>query len=230
MLQEKRDRAVEEARKEREQELTEEEIKEIRSEVPRVNRQEIGWVPGSDDEDAKKDLELKCKMNLEKRRRVAQENQQKGSRIWHAIKHMPEDRRLHIRDILDIAGKENVSRPHPPSAEQQVSARLSPIKSSTSSSSTAILQYHQKNKKSTSTKSTGAATSTTLPLGHSQEPENLMVTAGAIHASTAIDLDPPDDISFIDNFLFEDDFSEKINGKRSHDFECNLGFSAHPIS
>ena len=57
-----------------------------------------------------------------------------------------------------------------------------------------------------------------------------MVTAGAIHASTAIDLDPPDDISFIDNFLFEDDFSEKINGKRSHDFECNLGFSAHPIS
>ena len=34
-----------------------------------------------------------------------------------------------------------------------------------------------------------------------------MVTAGAIHASTAIDLDPPDDISFNDNFLFEDDFS-----------------------
>ena len=128
MLQEKRDRAVEEARKEREQELTEEEIKEIRSEVPRVNRQEIGRVPVSDDEDAKKDLELKCKMNLEKRRRVAQENQQKGSRIWHAIKHMPEDRRLHIRDILDIAGKENVPRPHPPSAEQQVSARLTPIK------------------------------------------------------------------------------------------------------
>ena len=216
MLQEKRDRAVEEARKEREQELTEEEIKEIRSEVPRVNRQEIGRVPVSDDEDAKKDLELKCKMNLEKTRRVAQENQQKGSRIWHAIKHMPEDRRLHIRDILDIAGKQNVPGPHPPSAEQQVSARLTPMKSSTSSSSTAILQYHQKkgrlslqkNKTSTSTKSTGAATSTTLPLGHSQEPENLMVTTGAIHASTAIDLDPPDDISFIDNFLFEDDFSE----------------------
>ena len=163
MLQEKRDRAVEEARKEREQELTEEEIKEIRSEVPRVNRQ-IGRVPDSDDEDAKKDLELKCKMNLEKRRRVAQENQQKGSRIWHAIKHMPEDGRLHIRDILDIAGKENVPRPHPPSAEQQVSARLTPMRSSTSSSSTAILQYHQKkrrlslqkNKTSTSTKSTGA--------------------------------------------------------------------------
>ena len=163
MLQEERDRAVEEARKEREQELTEEEIKEIRSEVPRVNRQ-IGRVPDSDDEDAKKDLELKCKMNLEKRRRVAQENQQKGSRIWHAIKHMPEDGRLHIRDILDIAGKENVPRPHPPSAEQQVSARLTPMRSSTSSSSTAILQYHQKkrrlslqkNKTSTSTKSTGA--------------------------------------------------------------------------
>ena len=71
MLQEKRDRAVEEARKEREQELTEEEIKKIRSEVPMVDRQEIGRVPDSDDEDAKKDLELKCKINLEKGRRVA---------------------------------------------------------------------------------------------------------------------------------------------------------------
>ena len=171
MLQEKRDRAVEEARKERQQERTEEEIKEIRSEVSVVDKQDIGRVPDSDDEDAKKDLELKRKMNLEKGRRVARENQQKGSRIWHAIKHMPEDGRLHISDILDMARKENVPRPHPPSAEQQVSARLTPLKSSTSSSSTAILQYHQKkrrlslqkNKTSTSTKSTGAATSTTLP-------------------------------------------------------------------
>ena len=88
MLQEKRDRAVEEAQKEREQELTEEEIKEIRSEVSVVDRQEIGRVPDSDDDDANKDLELKCKINLEKGRSVAQENQQKGSRIWHTIKHI----------------------------------------------------------------------------------------------------------------------------------------------
>ena len=89
-------------------------------------------------------------------------------------------------------------------------------KSSTSSSSSAILQNHQKkrrlslqkHKPSTSTKSTGAATNTTLPLGHSQERQNLMVTAGAIRTSTAIDLDPPDDISFLDNFLFEDDFTD----------------------
>lgn len=215
MLQEKRDRAVEEARKEKEQDLTEEEIMEIRSEIPMVDKQEIGRVPDSDDEDAKKDLELKRKMNLEKGRRVARENQQKGSRIWHAIKSMPEDRRLHIRDILDIARKENVPQVHRPPAEQ-VSAQLTPMKSSTSSSASAILQHHQKkrrlslqkNKTSTSTKFTGAATSTTLPLGHSQERQNLMVTAGAIRASTAIDLDPPDDISFIDNFLFEDDFTE----------------------
>ena len=88
MLQEKRDRNVEEARKEREQELTEEEIKKIRSEVPMVNRQEIGRVPDSDDEDAKNDLELKRKINLEKGRRVAREHQRKGSRIWHTIKHV----------------------------------------------------------------------------------------------------------------------------------------------
>ena len=185
-------------------------------EVLMVDRQEIGRVPDSDDEDAKKDLELKCKMNLEEGGRVARENQQKGRRIWHAIKHIPEDRRLHIRDILDLAVKENVPQVHHPPAEQQVSAQLTPMKSSTSSSATAILQYHQKkrrlclqkNKTSTSTKSTGAATSTTLPLGHSQERQNLVVTAGAIRASTAIDLDPPDDISFTDNFLFEEDFTD----------------------
>ena len=79
---------MEEARKEREQELTEEEIKKIRSEVPKVGRQEIGWVPGSDNEDAKKDLELKRKINLEKGRRVVRENQGKESRIWHTIKHV----------------------------------------------------------------------------------------------------------------------------------------------
>ena len=124
MLQEKRDRAVEEARKEREQELTEEEIKKIRSEVPMLDRREIGRVPDSDDEDAKKDLELKRKINLEKGRRVARENQRKGSRIWQTIKHMSEDRRLHVRDVLDIAAKENVPQAHPSAAEQQVSATL----------------------------------------------------------------------------------------------------------
>lgn len=211
LTMEKRDRAVEEARKESEHELTEEQIKEIRSKISMVDKQEIGRVPDSDDEDAKKDLELKRRMNLEKGRRVARENQQKSSRIWHAIKHMPREGRLHITDILDIARKENV-----PQAEQQVSGKLTPMKSSTSSSSSAILQNHQKkrrlslqkHKPSTSAKSTGVATNTTL--GHSQERQNLMVTAGAIRASTAIDLDPPDDnfISFLDNFLFEDDFTD----------------------
>ena len=127
-----------------------------------VDRQEIGRVPDSDDEDAKKYLELKRKINLERGRRVARENQRKGSRIWHAIKHMSEDRGLHIRDILDTAGKENVPRAHPPPAEQRVSTRLTPMKSSTSSSSTTALQYHQKkrrlslqkNKTSASTKFT----------------------------------------------------------------------------
>ena len=79
---------MEEARKERKQELTEEEVKKIRSEVPKVGHQEIGWVPGSDNEDAKKDLELKRKINLEEGRRVPRENQEKGSRIWHTIKHV----------------------------------------------------------------------------------------------------------------------------------------------
>ena len=62
LLHEKRDRAVEKARKERKQELTKEEIKETRSEVPMVGRQEIGRVPDLDDEDAKKEkTQDKCR-------------------------------------------------------------------------------------------------------------------------------------------------------------------------
>ena len=104
---------------------------------------------------------------------------------------------------------------HPSAAEQQVSALLTPLKSSTASSSNSILRYHQKknrlalHKKKTraSTTSTGAATSTNN-FNHSCEQQNLMVTAGAIRTSTAIDLDPPDHISFLDNFLFEGDFTD----------------------
>jgi len=85
-----------ETRKEREQELKKEEIKQIRSEVPMVGIQDIGWLLDSDD------LELECKINLEMGRRVARGDQQKGSRIWHMIKHMSEDRRLHMRDVLEL--------------------------------------------------------------------------------------------------------------------------------
>jgi len=53
-----------------------------------------------------------------------------------------------------------------------------------------------KNKKIASTASTGAATSSTR-LGH------LLPGPTAI-----IDLDLPDHISFLDTFLFEDDFSD----------------------
>ncbi|XP_068728061.1 uncharacterized protein [Montipora capricornis] len=214
LTMEKRDRAVEEAQKKLEQELTKEEINKIRSEIPMVGRQEIGRVPDSDDEDAKKDLQLKRKINLENGRRVARENQRKGSRIWHTIKHMSEDTRLHVRDVLDMAGKENVPQAHPSAAEKQVSAPLTPLESSTASSSNAVLRSHQqksrlalqKNKKSASTTSRGVATCTSL--GHSREHRDLMATAGAIRSSTTIDFESPDHISFLDNFLFDGDFND----------------------
>lgn len=70
-------------------------------------------------------------------RRVARGDQQKGSRIWHMIKHMSEDRRLHMRDVLDIEGKKTVPRAHPSAAEKLVSAPLTPLKNSTAISSSA---------------------------------------------------------------------------------------------
>lgn len=118
-------------------------------------------------------------------RRVARGDQEKGSRIWHMIKHMSEDRRLHLRDVLDIEAKKNVPRAHPSAAEKLVSASLTPLKNSTATSSSAALRSHQqhsrlafhKNKKIASSTSTGAATSTRL--GHLQEQRDLTVTASA---------------------------------------------------
>ena len=115
-----------------------------------------------------------------------------------------------------IAAKENVPQAHPSVAEQQVSVPPTPLKSSTASSSNSILRYHQKKnrlalyKKKTraSTTSTGATTSTNNYFNHSREQQNLMVTARAIRTSTAIYLDLPDHISFLDNFLFEGDFTD----------------------
>lgn len=49
---------MEEGQREREQELTKEEINVIRSKTLMVGRYEIGQVPDSYGEDAKKDLEL----------------------------------------------------------------------------------------------------------------------------------------------------------------------------
>ena len=125
---------MEEARKEREQELTEKEIKKIRSEVPKVGRQEIGWVPGSDNEDAKKDLELKRKINLEKGIRVARENQGKGSRIWHMIKHVRRQKATCERCIR-YCSKRKCASSSPSSSRKTVSASLTPLTSLTASSS-----------------------------------------------------------------------------------------------
>ena len=70
-------------------------------------------------------------------RRVARGNQQKGSRMWHMIKHMSEDRRVHMRDVLDIEAKKNVPQAPPSAAERLVSAPLTPLKNSTATSSSA---------------------------------------------------------------------------------------------
>ena len=41
-------------------------------------------------------------------RRVARGNKQRGSKVWHMIKHMSEDRRVHMRDVLDIEAKKKM--------------------------------------------------------------------------------------------------------------------------
>lgn len=152
--------------------LTKKEIKKIRSKVPKVGRQEIEWVPGSDNEDAKKDVELKRKINLEKGRRVARENQGKGSKIWHTIKDVRRQKGT-CESCSRYCSKRRCASSSSSSSGKTVRAPLTPLKSSTACSSYPVLRSHQqrsklalhKNKTSASTTSTeAAATSTSLGL------------------------------------------------------------------
>lgn len=88
-----------------------------------------------DNEDAKKDLELKRKINSEKGRRVARENQGKRSRIWHTIKHIRRQKATCERCIRYCSKRKCAPSSPSSSRKKKVSASLTPLKSLTASSS-----------------------------------------------------------------------------------------------
>ena len=99
-FQEKRDREVRKAL-ERE-ELSSEEIKELRSTIAPVEAKEV-VVYDSGDEDARSDLLLKCKISLERGRKTARENQRRGSPLLALLsgKYKAPSQQVSVKDLME---------------------------------------------------------------------------------------------------------------------------------
>ena len=135
-FQEKSDREVRKAL-ERE-ELSNEEIKELRSTIALVEAKEV-VVYDSGDEDTCSDLPLKSKISLERGRKTARENQLWGSRMLALlIGNKAPSQQMSLKD-LELA-KENVTVP----AAKAPSASLTPLRCWTTSTADAALRTQQK--------------------------------------------------------------------------------------
>ena len=136
-FQEKSDREVRKAL-ERE-ELSNEEIKELRSTIAPVEAKEL-VVYDSGDEDTCSELLLKCKISLERGRKTARENQLRGSRLLALlIGNKAPSQQMSVKDLMELA-KENVTVP----AAKAPSASLSPLRCCTTSTADAALRAQQK--------------------------------------------------------------------------------------
>ena len=192
-FQEKRDREVRKAL-ERE-ELSSEEIKELRSTIAPVEAKEV-VVYDSGDEDARSDLLLKRKISLERGRKTARENQRRGSRLLALLSgNKAPSQQVSVKDLMELA-KENVPLP----AAKAPSASLTPLRCCTTSTADAALRAALTRKPQTSIGK--------LSLGPSSERSNLMVAAGALRSSL---VETEDSLSMaVDSspFLFQGDFTD----------------------
>ena len=82
-------------------------IAHLRTTISPIPIMEVDKPLNSDDEDAKKDFNLKRKIHLENGRRVARQNQMKGRRLLDKISGMQPAENISVKRLLEIAG-ENV--------------------------------------------------------------------------------------------------------------------------
>ena len=199
-FQEKSDREVRKSL-ERE-ELSNEEIKKLRSTIAPVEVKEV-VVYESGDEDTCSDLLLKHKIRLERGRKTARENQLRGSRLLALlIGNKAPSQQISVKDLMELA-KENVTVP---------SASLTPLKcctTSTADASTAdaALRAQQKRGRLALTRKPQTSVGK-LSLGPSSERRNLMVAAGVLRSSLA---ETEGSLSMVVDsslFLFQGDFTD----------------------
>ena len=199
-FQEKRDREVRKAL-ERE-ELSNEEIKELRSTIPPVEAKEV-VVYDSGDEDARSDLLLKRKISLEKARKTTMENQRRGSRLLAILSgNKAPSQQMSVKDLMELA-KENVPVP----AAKASTASLTHMRCCTTSTADAALRAQQKRGSLALTRKLHTSIGK-LSLGPSSERSNLMVAAGALRTSL---VETEDSLSMVVDsslFLFQGDFTD----------------------
>ena len=199
-FQEKRDREVRKAL-ERE-ELSSEEIKELRSTIAPVEAKEV-VVYDSGDEDARSDLLLKRKISLERGRKTARENQRRGSRLLALLGgNKAPSQQVSVKELMELA-KENVPLP----ATKAPSASLTPLRCCTTSTADAALRAQQKRGRLALTRKPQTSIGK-LSLGPSSERSNLIVAAGALRSSL---VETEDSLSVADDsspFLFQGDFTD----------------------
>ena len=194
-LQEKSDKEVRKAL-ERE-ELSNEEIKELRGKMAPVEAKEV-VVYDSGDEDTCSDLLLKRKISLERVRKTARENELRGSRLLALlIGNKAPSQQMSVKDLMELA-KENVTVP---------SASLTPLKCCTTSTADAALRAQQKRGRLALTRKPQTSIGK-LSLGPSSERSNLTVAAGVLRSSL---VETEGSLSMVVDsslFLFKGDFTD----------------------
>ena len=199
-LQEKSDKEVRKAL-ERE-ELSNEEIKELRGKMDPVEAKEV-VVYDSGDEDTCSDLLLKRKISLERVRKTARENELRGSRLLALlIGNKAPSQQMSVKDLMELA-KENVTVP----SAKASSASLTPLKCCTTSTADAALRAQQKRGRLALARRPQTSIGK-LSLGPSSERSNLTVAAGVLRSSL---VETEGSLSMVVDsslFLFKGDFTD----------------------
>ena len=193
-LQEKSDKEVRKAL-ERE-ELSNEEIKELRGKMAPVEAKEV-VVYDSGDEDTCSDLLLKRKISLERVRKTARENELRGSRLLALlIGNKAPSQQMSVKDLMELA-KENVTVP---------SASLTPLKCCTTSADAALRAQQKRGRLALARRPQTSIGK--LSLGPSSERSNLTVAAGVLRSSL---VETEGSLSMVVDsslFLFKGDFTD----------------------
>ena len=166
--------------------MSSDEIAHLRSSIPPNPTREVDEPPHSDDEEAKKDLDMKRKIYLQNGRRVARQNQIKGRRLLDAINDFQPAENISVRRLQEITG-ENVQQ------ERSSNVSLNPLRNSTSTATNAEELFRSNARRS-------RLTLHRKP--RSTESESFGVTAGAIRASATLNnFEIPDVPDFDDDYL-----------------------------
>lgn len=84
--------------------MTENEIQDIRANIPPVELRDVAKPADSDDEEAKQDFLLKRKIQFEKEQCIARCNQTQGRRLLDFVTSMaPADGDVSVKHLMEIA-------------------------------------------------------------------------------------------------------------------------------